>query len=367
MSEKSNKIDRLFFIATLLLVGAGFFIFSSASLGLLAREEVSYTMVALKQIVIIAIGLVGMFIASRIPYQLWRMYAPHIFIFSLVVTLLVFVPYIGFAHNGAARWISLGFTTFQPAEFLKIGAVMFMAGWLTKYKDKVGTFKYGTLPFLATAGVIGIIMLKQPDTGTFMVIFAALFGMYIIAGAKWSHIGMIIAGTIAGITTIAFLRPYVMARIMTFLDPSADALGAGYQIRQALIAVGSGGFFGRGFGQSIQKFNFLPEPIGDSIFAVASEEFGFFGMTILLTLFVFFALRAFKIASLAKNSFGGLLAFGLVILILAAAFINIASMLGIMPLTGVPLSFISHGGTALLFTLVATGIILNISRTIKKS
>lgn len=368
MATKGLRVDKLFFIAVLLLVSAGFFIFSSASLGLLAREGISYSVVALKQMGTIVGGLVIMLGISQVNYSFWRKYALHIFIFSLLATILVFIPHIGFAHNGAKRWISIGsFLTIQPAEFLKLGAVLYLAAWLAKYRDRVDTIKYGLLPFLIISAIVGAIMLKQPDTGTFMVIFAALFGMYIIAGAKLRHVGAIILLGIIGISVIAYFRPYVMARFTTFLDPSADSLGSGYQIQQALIAVGSGGFFGRGFGQSIQKFNFLPEPIGDSIFAVAGEEFGFFGLSVLLALFVFFALRGFKIASLAKDTFGGLVASGLVILVLAGAFINMASMIGIMPLTGVPLSFISHGGTALLFTLIAVGIILNISRTIKKT
>lgn len=367
MGEKHNHIDRLFFITTILLLLVGFFVFSSASLGLLARENASYTLVVLKQIGVIGIGLVALLGTMKIPYTLWKKYAFALLIVSLVVTALVFVPNLGFGHNGAVRWISLGFTTFQPAELLKIAAVIYMAAWFAKYKDKIQTFNYGLLPFTILTGIIAILLLKQPDTGTFAVIFASLLSMYIIAGAHWKHLAIIITVAVLGLGIIIFTRPYVMSRITTFLNPENDSLGAGYQIQQALIAIGSGGAWGKGFGQSIQKFNFLPEPIGDSIFAVAAEEFGFLGISIILTLFIFFALRAFKISSNAGTVFGGLAASGLVILILAGTFMNITSMLGLMPLTGVPLSFISHGGTALLFNLVAVGIILNISRTIKQS
>ena len=366
MASKVQKIDRIFFIATLLLVAAGFFIFSSASLGLLAREGISYTNVALKQIGVIIFGLAIMFTLSRIDYTIWRKYALPIFITSLLLTILVFVPHIGFGYNGARRWIGFGSYTFQPGEFLKIGVVMYLAAWLTKYRQKLSTLNYGLIPFLCISGLVSLIMLKQPDTGTFLVMFAALLSMFIIAGAEIKHILAIIGIGILGVGLLAVFRPYVMARFTTFLHPAADALGSGYQIQQALIAVGSGGFTGRGFGQSIQKFNFLPEPIGDSIFAVASEEFGFIGMTILILLFLFFTLRAFKIASYCKEPFGGLLAIGLAILISAQACINIGSMLGLMPLTGIPLSFISHGGSALLFTLAEAGILLNISKSAKK-
>ncbi len=171
------------------------------------------------------------------------------------------------------------------------------------HKEKVETFKYGVLPFIILSCMCAVIMLKQPDIGTFLVIFSALFTMFIVAGAKWRHIGLILLCAVAAIALVTFLKPYAMARVTTFLNPEANSQGSGYQIQQALIAVGSGKMFGRGFGQSIQKFNFLPEPVGDSIFAVAAEEFGFLGTVILVGIFTFFTLRGLRIASKAKESF----------------------------------------------------------------
>jgi cell division protein FtsW len=187
--------------------------------------------------------------------------------------------------------------------------------------------------------------------------------MFIAAGGKWRYIFLLFTIATIGIITLAFVRPYLMARFMTFLDPSRDALGAGYQIQQSMIAIGSGGVMGRGFGQSIQKFNFLPEPIGDSIFAVAGEEFGFIGASALIILFVFFALRGLKVASRIPDTFGMLVIVGIITLIITQSYINIGSMLGVLPLTGVPLIFVSHGGTAMLFALAEVGIILNISKS----
>ena len=360
---KSKDVDKIFLLSVGLLVVAGFFIFSSASLGLLARQGISYSSVAIKQFLV---GFVGggltLVVASKISYKFWRTYAFYFFLFSVILCVLVFVPKIGFAHGGARRWLNLGPYTFQPSEILKLGAVIYFAAWAATAKDKIKTFKYGALPLFLILALTGALLMKQPDTGTFMVLFAALVAMFIAAGGRWRYILLLFGISAIGLAIMALVRPYLMGRFLTFLDPSRDALGAGYQIQQSLIAIGSGGIFGRGFGQSIQKFNFLPEPIGDSIFAVASEEFGFLGAIVLIGLFLFFALRGYKVASRISDSFGMLLVVGFVTLIISQSFINIGSMLGVLPLTGIPLIFVSHGGTAMLFALAEAGIILNISK-----
>jgi cell division protein FtsW len=358
-----KHIDKLFLLSTLLLLVAGFFIFSSASMGLLAREGISYSTVALKQLFIgFVFGSLCLISFSHIPYVHWRKYAVPIFITSIVACICVFLPVIGFEHGGARRWLHFGTFTIQPAEILKLGAVMYFAAWIAKVKNKITTYKEGALPLFIILAITGALIIKQPDTGTFMVIFAALVAMFISAGGKWRYIGILFATCILGIVMLAFMRPYLMERILTFIDPSRDSYGAGYQIQQSMIAIGSGGIIGRGFGQSIQKFNFLPEPIGDSIFAVAAEEFGFFGALFLILLFLFFFMRGMKIASRIKDPFGMSMCVGIVTLIIAQAFINIGSMLSVLPLTGIPLTFISHGGTALVFALIEAGIVLNISK-----
>ena len=186
--------------------------------------------------------------------------------------------------------------------------------------------------------------------------------MLIAAGGKIKHILIIILITALGVGAVAYLRPYARQRIVTFLNPAADPMGAGYQIQQSLIAVGSGKMFGRGYGQSVQKFGYLPEPIGDSIFAVAAEEFGFVGSVVLIFIFLVFVFRSYKIASGAPDSFAGLMVLGISTLIVVESFANIASMLGIIPLSGKPLLFVSHGGTALIIILAAVGIIANVSK-----
>ena len=281
---------------------------------------------------------------------------------SVCTTLLVFVPSLGFSAGGATRWIDLGFTTFQPAELLKLAFVIYLATLLSSNSANLHSFRTGVLPLVVLSVIVGIVLLLQPDTGTFLVILATGISMFIAAGARWRDIAGLVGIVIAGLSVLVLVRPYVMDRILTFLNPSSDPLGSGYQIQQSLIAIGSGHIFGRGFGQSVQKFDYLPEPMGDSIFAVFAEEFGFLGAFLLLSLFLFFVFRGLKIASNAPDQFSGLLTVGIVILIISQSFINIGSLIGIFPLTGLPLLFVSHGGTALFFALVGVGIVLNISR-----
>ena len=272
------------------------------------------------------------------------------------------MPGLGTEFGNAQRWIDLGVITFQPAEMLKIGFIIYFAAWLTNVKDKVHTIGHGIIPFIILLSITGAILLSQPDTGTFLVIFTAGLAMFIAAGARWRDIFALAGIAGAGLAALAYIQPYIKDRILTFINPASDALGAGWQIKQSLIAIGSGEIFGRGFGQSVQKFQYLPEPVGDSIFAVAAEEFGFIGSAIIVTLFLFLAFRGLKIAGKAPDNFGGLVVVGIVILIVSQSFINIGSMLGVMPLTGLPLLFISPGGSALLFALAEIGIVLNISK-----
>ena len=362
MATTKAKSDRVFLLTTLLLIAVGLFVFSSASLGLVAREGASFGTVALKQIGIAVFGIFVMLVTANIDIKKNRKASPYIFIASVILTALVFVPHIGFAHGGAARWISFASFTFQPSEFLKIASVILLATLLSAYKEKfVMSFK-SLIPFFIIVGISGALILKQPDTGTFLVIFTALLATYFASGTKFRNIIAIFLLGVVAIGGLVYMRPYAMARITTFLNPSADAQGAGYQIQQAMIAVGSGGLTGRGFGQSIQKFNYLPEPIGDSIFAVAGEEFGLLGTITIVVIFAFFCLRGLKIAAKSKDNFGKLLGVGIITLITAQALINIGAIIGVMPLTGIPLSFISHGGTALMFTMFEAGIILSISK-----
>lgn len=359
---RRRTVDKPFLVLTLLLTAIGFFIFSSASLGLLAREGASFGGVALRQLSSIGLGFILLVIASRTPYPFWQKHAVAIFAVTVVGMLLVFIPHVGFSHGGATRWIDLRFMTLQPSEFAKIGFVLLFASWLVHIRTKVRTFRYGAIPLILLIGLVGLILFLQPDLGTLLVLIGTGLTMYIVAGASWSHVGILLLSGSGLLTALGMLLPYVRRRLTVFLDPSLDPLGAGYQINQSLIAIGSGQTFGRGFGQSVQKFQYLPEPIGDSIFAVFLEEWGFIGGFLLIALFIAFALRGFSIAQRAANRFGMLVATGIVSMITIQVFINMASMLGVFPLTGMPLIFVSQGGSAMLSTLLGLGIVLNISK-----
>jgi cell division protein FtsW len=362
----ARHIDKTFLFTTVVIVIAGFFIFLSASLGLLARHGQSFTSAAFTQIFLgLFLGSIALAVLSRIPYRHYRPYALHLLVFVTIVALSVFIPHLGFSYNGARRWIQLG-VSFQPSEFFKIGVIVYFAAYLANHRERLSQLKYGFLPLLGMLALIAVVLLTEPDTGTFLVLVGAVVAMYLAAGAPWRDLLLLVLLAAVAFGGLALWRPYVMDRFTTFLDPASDPLGSGYQIQQSLIAVGSGQLIGRGFGQSIQKFNFLPEPTGDSIFSVFAEEFGFVGGVLLIVMYAFMSLRGLRIASRSPDLFGGLLVVGIVILIISQSFINIGAMLGVLPLTGVPLVFISHGGTALFFALAEIGIVLNVSRYVRR-
>lgn len=362
-----KKIDKIFLISFFVLLLSGLTVFISASLGIYANNQAKFASIMFNQMFFgLFAGLVACFITSQINYRLWRRYSFYIFLFSVFATLLVFVPGIGVTHGGATRWIYIGTLSFQPLEFLKIGFIIYFATWISGVKDNIKTIKYGLLPFMILIGIVGSILLKQPDTDSFVIISLVGLAMYIVGGGRWRHIFLVGAIALACVVALLFSRPYLLARVTTFLNPADNALTSGYQIQQSLIAIGSGEIFGRGLGQSVQKFKFLPESVGDAIFPVAAEEFGLIGGITIIFLFLFFAARGLKIANLAPDIFGGLLVVGIVILITIQSFINIASMTGVIPLSGSPLIFFSQGGTALFFALAEIGIIINVSKFRKK-
>lgn len=354
--------DRVFFTLAALLALGGFAIFTSATLGLLARESSSISQDLLVQAGLgLGGGFIALLVARAIPLALLKRFALPTFILTLILTALVFVPGIGLTANGATRWIDLGFTTVQPAEFLKIGFVLALAAWLAPRARNLSNPRVGLGPFLLFLTAPAALLLAQPNTSTTLLIIVTGTVMYFAAGAPWRDLGILAIIAIIGLTAIVVARPYVLDRVHTYFNPAADSLGKGYQIQQSLIAVGSGGVLGRGLGQGVEKFNYLPEPRGDSIFAVYAEEAGFVGAILLVGLFLALAARGIVIAGDSRDLFGGLLALGLSFLIIFQAFINISAMLGILPLTGLPLPFVSHGGTALLATLLSCGLILAVA------
>jgi len=358
-----HRPDRFLLGVTVVLVIVGFFLFSSASLGLLARTGVRFSDVAITQFVVgVCGGFIALAIFMRIPYRTYRMFAPYAFVCTLVLVSLVFVPGLGYGANGARRWLSVFGFSFQPAELLKVTFVLCLAWYFSRYHAKLDDVRFAVGGLVALLAASATPLLLQPDTGTFTILCVTGGAMCIAAGVPVRYLALLVAFLAGGLLLLALSRPYLMERVTTFLDPGQDPRGAGYQIKQSLIAIGSGGLFGVGFGQSVQKFSYLPEPIGDSIFSVAGEEFGFVGTTAIIGLFVFFAMRGLTIAMRAPDRFGGLIVVGIITLLMTQTFFNIGSMVGLMPLTGEPLVFISHGGTSLLLALASVGIILNVSR-----
>lgn len=359
-----RKVDKSFLFISIVLVVFGFFIFSSAALALLAKENSNYSSITFSQTILgLCAGTVMMIIASRLDIQIWKKLAFWLLLFAIVLNILVLIPGIGFEHAGARRWIMIGTFSFQTSEILKLAFIIYFAAWAAGIKDKIKTFRWGFMPLIILLSISAALLLNQPDTDNFLLIIFSGIAMFVAAGGRWRYVFLIIIGGVIGLGLLAFMRPYIMQRIATYLNAQTDAQGASYQVQQSLIAIGSGGLFGRGFGQSVQKFTYLPEPIGDSVFAVAAEEFGFVGSVFLLVMFVLFATRGIKIASETTNIFARLTVIGIVIMIISQAFINIGAMLGVVPLSGITLPFVSHGGTSLFITLLEVGMILSISRT----
>lgn len=361
--RRGAHIDKPLALLIGVLILGGMMIFASAAFGLLARGATHTSSVVFSHLVLgVGLGMIAMIIGATLDYRIWRKYAPHLFLLAVVATALVFIPGLGFEHGGGTRWLHIAGVSVQPSEGLKIAAVIAAAAYFSLIKTKVTSFTWGFGGFLAILALPVAILLMQPDTGTLGIIAVSVAAVFFAAGASWKQV---LAGILIGITALALLstfRPYVRDRIMTFFDPSQNQQHESYQLRQSLIAIGSGGFMGRGFGQGIQKFTYLPEPMGDSIFAVAAEELGFIGSTLIVLVFLAFALRGYAVATHAPDIFGSLLAVGISTYLAAEAFINIAAMLGAFPLTGVPLTFISQGGSAMLVSLGSAGILLAVSR-----
>jgi len=368
MTANNNKIDRIFLSIVLSLIIIGVVMFISASLGILNKSETKFYGVMASQLIYGLVGgLVALYFGLRIPYKFWRSYSIPIFIISIIATTLVFVPGLGFEHGGSRRWISIFGLSLQPVEFLKIGFIIYFATWLSWVKNRVKDIRFGLIPLIILIGIITAILIHQPDTKSLILITATGLVMLFVSGTSWKWIlGMILVSIVAFII-LAFTTPYLKSRINTFLKPDQNGSSSSYQIQQSLIAVGSGGIAGRGLGQSIQKFNYLPEPQGDSIFAVVGEELGFIGSILIICLYVAFAMRGYRIAHYAPDSFSKLFVIGVITIITAQSFMNIASIIGVFPLTGVPLVFMSQGGTALLIDIGLMGVILNISKFQKKT
>ncbi len=323
----------------------------------------------------IFIGLPAMWALSRIDYHIWKQYAFPMMVVSVILLLLVLVPGVGLELLGAKRWLNIGGIVFQPSELVKITFLIYLAVWLeARDKDKaIEDFSGGFMPFLVMIGFLVIMIAGvQRDLGTMVVIGVIAVASYFVAGAPLKHLGIILGlgatGLVFFIKIIPFIIPsfsYRANRLTVFLNPELDPLGIGYHINQALLAIGSGGILGQGLGQSRQKFNYLPEVTGDSIFAVIAEEMGFIITAGLVSLFIWFMIRGYSIAKSAPDVYGKVVATGITTWIIFQAAVNVMAMLSLLPLTGIPLPFISYGSTSLVTLLSTVGILINISRQTK--
>lgn len=314
------------------------------------------------QAISLVVGLMAALITYRIDYRQWLRWATPLMIGTIIVLLAVWLPGIGSFYLGARRWILIGPLTFQPSELAKLTTILYLAAWLEKRHGSLKNVSAGLAPFLLLTSLIAGLILAQPDLGTAAVIFLVAVTLYFTSGGTWPQlVGLCVAG-LGLIWLVIKLAPYRAQRFTVFLNPDLDPQGIGYHINQALLAIGSGGIFGLGLGHSRQKFNYLPEPAGDSIFAITAEELGFLFVTVFIVLWSAFVYRGLMIARRAPDSFGRVVAIGVTAWLGLQAFINMAALSGLLPLTGIPLPLMSHGGTALIVNLAAIGILLNISR-----
>lgn len=359
-----NKPDHILSLAIFALTIFGLVMVASASVikSYQATDGASSYYYLIRQLISFGIGVVIWLILQNIDYHVWKKYHVWIFLVTIVLTLLVFVPKLGISLGGAKRWIGFGSFLFQPSELLKLGFIIFLASFYDNFKEKIRSFSYGFLPFLISVAVVGVILIKQPDMGTAIIFLVIGIGMYVIANANLYYLLGSIPIFLAAFWILIKSSAYRMQRFLTFINPTSDTLSSGYQINQSLIAIGSGGFWGRGYGNSLQKYNYLPEPMTDSIFAVIAEELGFVRSIFILALFFIIGWRGLRIARNAIDDFGKLLAIGITLWFVVQALINLGAMMGIIPLTGVPLPFVSYGGSSLIVNLAAAGILLNVSK-----
>ncbi|OIO51340.1 MAG: putative lipid II flippase FtsW [Parcubacteria group bacterium CG1_02_58_44] len=362
-----NRIDRKFFVFLGLLLLLGMVMLISAS-GPIAYQKFGdpYWYVRHQLFYGLLPGVVLFFLMSHVDYRALRRLARPFFYFSVLLLLLVFVPGIGADWGTSHSWINLAGFSFQPAELVKLSLLLFLADRFGDLDpDDLRDPHLGLMPFMLSLGLVSVLIVLQPDLGSLIAI-ASLAGLtFMLAGAPWSHLAGLASSGVLALWILIKIKPYRANRLMSFLHPELDPQGIGYHINQAYLAIGSGGLLGLGLGHSRQKYMYLPEVIGDSIFAVMAEELGFVVMTAVIILLVLFLLRLIVLARRAPDRFGRLLVGGISCWVFAQVMLNVGSMIGLFPMTGLPLPFMSYGGTALIVMLASMGIVANVSRQVE--
>lgn len=356
---KSPAFDVWLLVTALFLVFFGLLTVYNASVVTAERDFGDKYHYVRDQAMWVGLGITAMLIVSFLEYHIWQKIALPFLLGTLVLLFLVFVPGIGISALGASRWINFGFFVLQPAELAKLALVVYLAAWFSA-KEKGRLFAFLLLLFL----VVGLVM-AEPDMGTSVVLGATALVLYFLSGAPLYHFMLLVPISLVTLFALIKLAPYRISRLLTFFDSDRDPLGASYHIRQTLLALGSGGLTGVGLGKSFQKYAFLPESTTDSIFAIIAEELGFIGAVFILAAFILLIIRGFMIARGAPDIFGKLLAGGITSFLAIQVLINLGAQVVLVPFTGVPLPFISYGGSSLIVTLVSIGILINISRRSK--
>lgn len=362
--SESNKPDYIFITLLAAIVVFGLAMLSSAS-AVVGFQKFGDSYYYFKHQLFYGLlpGLFLFFLTFKISYKIWKRLAFIILVISILLLLAVFIPGIGASYGtGAKSWIDIFDFSIQPSEIAKLAFLIYLAAWFEARAKDIKSWHYGLFPFLFTLVIIGGLIILQPDIGTVSVIVIMSLAVFFIAGARFIHLFFLSGLGAAGLALLIRLIPRSAERLEVFLHPEWDPQGIGYHINQALLAIGSGGLLGVGLGQSRQKFQYLPEVVSDSIFAVIAEELGFIFTVGFIILFVLFVYRGLKIAKSAPDNFAKYLIGGVISWWFFQAVINIGGMLGLLPMTGVPLPFVSYGGTALMISLAAAGIVVNVSK-----
>jgi cell division protein FtsW len=359
---KKTTPDLILLIITITLLAVGLIMVYSASAVWAEHKFQDAFFFAKRQMLFAVVGIIAMFFLMNINYWTWRTWAKTILIVCFVLLILVLIPGVGNVRNGSRSWIGVGAFSIQPSEFMKLAMIAFLAKYLAERQKLITLFRKGLVPSLALVFTAFAMIMLQPDLGTGTVMIGTCIVMIFVAGARISHfVGLGLLG-VAGFIGLIASAPYRIKRITSFLDPWQDPLGSGFQIIQSLYAIGPGGLFGLGLGESRQKFFYLPEPQTDFIFAILSEELGFIGGSFIILLFALLLWRGIRIALGAPDLYGSFLAVGIIAMIAIQVMINVGVVTGLMPVTGITLPFLSYGGSSLTLMLMAVGVLLNISR-----
>jgi cell division protein FtsW len=364
----NHKPDKLLLFFIISLVAIGLFVLASASI-VKSQGDFQENYHYLKQQIMfgVLVGALFFFIGFKIKYIFWRRIVIVLFLISLIGLSLLFLPSFGIERGGATRWINIGGQSFQPSEFVKIFFIMYIAAWLSGRSKNINSISKTVIPFIVLNGAIGVLFLLQPDMGSLLIIYVCSGLLFVLSGLNLRIITALLIIAIILVSILAISSDYRKDRILSFLNPDSNPLDESYQSRQALIGLGAGGVFGRGYGQGIQKTGYLPESIGDSIFVILVEELGMVGGISLIIIFLAIGFRGFNVAKMAPDEFSRLLSAGITLLIVCQALINIMAISGLVPLTGLTLPLVSHGSSSYIASLFGLGVLMNISTHTQKT